>query len=71
MPSKKALRYALEKISTIPFEIIAPQHGSIITDRQLQQYVFSKLAALEAVGVDGMVGDNHHFNFNGLKQRTD
>ena len=64
MPNRKALRYALEQIARIPFGVIAPQHGSIITDPDLQRYVFEKLTRLEEVGVDALVSDSHQFNFN-------
>ena len=64
MPSKKALRYALEQIAEVPFEMIAPQHGSIISDPNLQRCIFSRLTELEEVGVDALVSDDHQFNFN-------
>lgn len=63
MSNNKALRFALEKMAQVPFDIIAPQHGSIITERKLQDYIFSRLAALDDVGVDALVKDNHKFNF--------
>ena len=43
MPSGKALKYALKKILEIPFTAIAPQHGSIISDRDILRYVFELL----------------------------
>jgi len=70
MPSKKALRLALERIGAIPFQIIAPQHGSIIADRDIQRYVFDRLAELEKVGVDGIVADDHRFDLSPLRERA-
>ncbi|MBF0318309.1 MAG: MBL fold metallo-hydrolase [Nitrospirae bacterium] len=52
MTSDRALKYALEKIVNIPFNIIAPQHGSIIHYTEDIINVFQRLAALEGVGVD-------------------
>jgi flavorubredoxin len=46
MPSKKALRYSIEKILEVPFKMIAPQHGSIIKDKEIMRYVFELLASL-------------------------
>ena len=69
MPSRKALRHALEKVANIPFDIIAPQHGSIITSPDIQNYVFRRLAGLEAVGVDALVGDDHRFDFQRIDER--
>ncbi len=69
MPSKKALRYSLEKILEIPFNVIAPQHGSIINDKKIMRYVFELLASLQDVGIDGIVEDNYAFNFDNLKRR--
>lgn len=69
MPSKKALRYAIATILELPFSLIAPQHGSIITDRATIRYLFEQLAALEDVGIDGFVEDNHVFKFDNLIER--
>lgn len=70
MPNKKALRYALEQMAKIPYDIVAPQHGSIIADRKLQSYIFSQLAELEAVGVDALISDHHQFNFERVNERV-
>jgi len=69
MPSSKALKYAFEKILAMPFEKIAPQHGSIITDKREMKYVFKLLTSLVDVGIDGLVEDNYHFNFGNLDER--
>ena len=55
MTSTKALRHSLQQIEKIPFEIIAPQHGSIINDRETIQIVFKRLQSLEDVGIDGVI----------------
>ena len=55
MTSTKALRHSLQQIEKIPFEIIAPQHGSIINDRETIQIVFKRLQSLEDVGIDGII----------------
>jgi flavorubredoxin len=67
MTSNKALRYALEKILEVPFTMIAPQHGSIINDKQIMRYVFELLASMEDVGIDGIIDDNYQFNFNNIR----
>ncbi|MDX1708408.1 MAG: MBL fold metallo-hydrolase [Desulfobacterales bacterium] len=69
MPSTKALKYALEQILEVPFTMIAPQHGSIIRDRQIMRYVFEQLINLEDVGIDGLIDDDYEFNFARLKKR--
>ncbi len=69
MPSAKALKYALEQISRIPFTTIAPQHGSIMNDRQVIRYVFEQLINLPDVGIDGLLDDNYQFNFDRLGER--
>ena len=68
MPSAKALKYALEQISKIPFSIIAPQHGSIIDDQKAMRYVFEQLIDLSDVGIDGIIDDNYTFNFKNLRE---
>jgi flavorubredoxin len=69
MPSKKALRYSIEKILELPFRTIAPQHGSIIKDKEVMLCVFERLAALEDVGIDGIIGDSYEFDFSNLEKR--
>ena len=69
MPSKKALRYSIEKILEVPFKMIAPQHGSIINDNEIMRYVFELLTSLEDVGIDGLVKDSYEFDFSNLKSR--
>jgi len=69
MPSGKALRYSLEQILDIPFTMIAPQHGSIIYDKEIMRYVFELLSTLEGVGIDGIVEDDYVFNSDHLRER--
>ena len=69
MPSSKALKYAFEKILELPFEKIAPQHGSIITDKRELKYLFKLLTSLSDVGIDGIVEDDYQFNFGNLDDR--
>jgi flavorubredoxin len=69
MPSRKALRYSLEQILDIPFTMIAPQHGSIISDKKIMHTVFQELATLEEVGIDGLVEDGYVFNSDRLRER--
>jgi flavorubredoxin len=54
MTSTKSLRYSLKQVAKIPFKILAPQHGSIIDDDDIAQYVVKLLTALEDVGIDGI-----------------
>ena len=69
MPSAKALRYALKRILDIPFTMIAPQHGSVINDKQIMRYVFEELSTLKGVGIDALVEDGFDFTFGNLKER--
>jgi len=67
MPSEKALKYALNNLIEIPFEMIAPQHGSVLTDIKVIQYIVKRLAFLKGIGIDGIAGDDFHFS--NLKKR--
>ena len=71
MPSNKALKLAFEKILALPFDKIAPQHGSIIADKKEIKYIIKMLTSLVDVGIDGLVADNHHFDFGNLDERFD
>ncbi len=49
--------------------MIAPQHGSIINDKETIRYVFERLSTLEGVGIDGIVADDYVFNSDHLRER--
>jgi len=69
MTSTRALRHSLEQIGKIPFEIIAPQHGSIIKDRDAIGHVFELLSSLKDVGIDGIIDAEHEFNYDSFRKR--
>jgi len=69
MTSTRALRYALEVISKISFDIIAPQHGSVIKDKETIKYIFRVLGSLEKVGIDKAVGEDYAPNFASFDKR--
>lgn len=69
MPSGKALKHALGKILDVPFSTIAPQHGSVITDREIMRYVFEVLISEANIGIDGIVKDERVINPGDLKER--
>jgi flavorubredoxin len=69
MTSTRALRYALAIISKIPFEIIAPQHGSVINDRQILRHVFRLLWSLDDVGIDAIRDADYNLDFNNIAER--
>jgi len=70
MTSTRALRYALEIISKIPFEIIAPQHGSIINDQTIIRHVFGLLGSLGNVGIDAIIDKDYEPDLSSLDQRS-
>jgi len=69
MPSRKALKYALKKILEVPFTAIAPQHGSIISDKKIMRYVFELLLSQKEVGIDRIIEDENTLHFSNLKER--
>lgn len=69
MPSRKALKYALKKMLEVPFTAIAPQHGSIITDRNIMRYIFEQLISQKEVGIDRIIKDENSLNFSNLRGR--
>ena len=69
MTSRKALKYALKKILEIPFTALAPQHGSIITDRNIMRYIFEQLISQKDIGIDRIVEDENDLNFSNLRER--
>ena len=69
MPSRKALKYALKKILEIPFTAIAPQHGSIITDKNIMRYIFELLISQKNVGIDRIIEDENTLHFSNLREK--
>lgn len=57
MTSNKALLMALDRISSVPYKIIAPQHGSVIGSAKDAKVVVDKLRSLEDIGIDGVPFD--------------
>jgi flavorubredoxin len=55
MPSERALRYAMEVVSKIPFKTIAPLHGSIVEDFPSIVKLVKLLSCLNNVGIDRYV----------------
>lgn len=51
--SEKALRYALRQVASVPYTMIAPQHGSVLHAEDAS-FVLDRLASLEGVGIDGI-----------------
>ena len=62
MTSTRALGHSLEQIAKIPFKILAPQHGSIINDKEIFEYVSKLLTALNDVGIDGIRDEDDRFD---------
>ncbi len=58
MTSTRALGYALAQIAKVPFKILAPQHGSVIEDKEIITYLARLLAALTDVGIDGILTES-------------
>lgn len=69
MTSRKALKYALNKILEVPFTSIAPQHGSILTDRNIMRFVFEQLISQNDIGIDGIIEDEKILDFSNLRER--
>jgi flavorubredoxin len=69
MTSRKSLKYALKKILEVPFTVIAPQHGSIITDRNIMRYIFELLISQKDIGIDRIIEDENTMHFPNLRER--
>lgn len=54
MPCNKALRYAMNVIKKLDIDVIAPQHGSVLSRRRDVYFIIDKLEQLEGVGIDSI-----------------
>lgn len=57
MPSNKALSFSLDLIESLDIEIVAPQHGSIITNKTDVKAVVRYLRSIENVGIDYLLAE--------------
>ncbi|WP_051283786.1 oxygen-binding di-iron domain-containing protein [Desulforegula conservatrix] len=71
MPSNRSLKMALEIMAEIPFEMIAPQHGSVIKGAEKIIFVFKTLCNLEKVGVDSLLGERAYQSIGNIKKLTE
>lgn len=71
MPSNRVLKMALEIMASIPFEMIAPQHGSVIVKPENILFVFRKLGGLENVGVDALLGERNYESIGNITKLTE
>lgn len=55
MPCEKALRHALQRIREIDADRIAPQHGSVITQKKDIRFIADRLESLNGVGIDALL----------------
>ena len=58
MPSAKALRHALGLIKDLDISLIAPQHGSVLSDAKSQNAVIEKLMSLSSIGIDNYLKES-------------
>jgi flavorubredoxin len=54
MTSGKALKHAMDVIGGLDVEVIAPQHGSVLTRKKDIEFLIERLSALKGVGIDGI-----------------
>ena len=52
-------------------EIIAPQHGSVINDKETIRHVLGLLGSLENVGIDEIISEDCEPDFSSFDQRSD
>jgi len=62
MSSERAIKCALDRIATLPFTIIAPQHGGIIVEPEDIIVICELLSSLKGVGIDGIIGEKSFFD---------
>ena len=55
MTSEKALQFSLDNIGELPYGKIAPQHGSVICEKEDIRFLYDRLYHLKGVGIDGII----------------
>lgn len=54
IPSRDCLEYSLEQVRTVDFQVIAPQHGGILPDRESAYMVMERIEKMEKVGIEAI-----------------
>lgn len=67
MSSERALRLALERVATIPFNVLAPRHGVVFSRLEDIFILSQRLARLKGVGIDGIVSDRPYEELGNLQ----
>lgn len=60
IPSGKALHMALARLARVPFEVLAPQRGSIVFHKRNLAFLWERFSRLEGVGIDGVEEEGGH-----------
>ena len=55
MPSESSLEHAMNIIGNLDIDRIAPQHGSVISNRKDIPFLIERLRTLKGVGIDGIL----------------
>jgi flavorubredoxin len=55
IPSESALEHAMNVIGGLDIDMIAPQHGSIFSNKKNISFLIERLKALKGVGIDGVL----------------
>ena len=55
MPSESSLEHAMNVIGSLDIDRIAPQHGSVISNRKDIPFLIERLRTLKGVGIDGIL----------------
>lgn len=55
MPSEHALEHAMNVIGSLDIGMIAPQHGSIFSNKKDISFLIQRLRTLKGVGIDGIL----------------
>lgn len=56
MTSSKALHHSLLKLQKLPFEMVAPQHGSVL-ERKSALFLIEKLLEMNDIGIDQILAE--------------
>jgi flavorubredoxin len=57
MPSGNARRYDMDIIGKLDIQMIAPQHGSLFTNKKEIDLIIERLKTFKGVGIDGILNN--------------
>ena len=67
MTSERALKHAMDQVSGLPFQTVAPHQGSVVHEAEDIVLLCQLLSTLQGVGIDRVVGGRSFYDLGNVR----